>query len=320
MKITVITTGGTIECVGENGVLRPAADIGPLVGRAVKAGAPQADCEVSPLMKTLSENADGRGVAKIVGAVKRALESSDGVIVTHGTDTLDVTAAALSYALGSQPAPVVMASAMRPPFTEGSDAPLCLAACAAVASSGMRGVYAVSASGDSASVFRGSRLMPFAPYSDKMTALGGRIAEYDGGKLSVYPSDCEPDGMPPADVGALLSPSDVMLVMPQSVFALPEPPEGVRKVLFPLFHSATLPTAREDFVRYCRKCAERGISLYATSAFPHSRYESAELFGALGITVMPPIAPASAAMKLRLGLKTDVSLGGDICRDPSSAL
>ena len=115
MKITVITTGGTIECVGENGVLRPAADIEPLVCRAVKAGAPQAACEVSPLMKTLSENADGRAVAKIVGAVKRALESSDGVIVTHGTDTLDVTAAALSYALGSLAAPVVMASAPRPP-------------------------------------------------------------------------------------------------------------------------------------------------------------------------------------------------------------
>lgn len=301
-------------------MLRPAADIGPLVCKAVRAGAPQAETEIMPLMKALSENTDGRGVAKIVGAVKSALTSSDGVIVTHGTDTLDITAAALSYALGSSSAPVVLASAMRPPFAVGSDAPLCLAACAAVASSDMRGVYAVSASGDTASVFRGSRLMPFAPYSDKMTALGGKSAEYSGGGLCEYAPDCEPDGMPPADVGALMSPSDVMLVMPQSVFALPDPPTGVRKVLFPLFHSATLPTAREDFVRYCGKCAARGIELYATGASAHSRYESSELFGSLGITVMPPIAPASAAMKLRLGLKADVSLGGDICRDPSAAL
>lgn len=301
-------------------MLRPAADIGPLVGKAVRAGAPQAETEIMPLMKALSENTDGRGVAKIVGAVKSALTSSDGVIVTHGTDTLDVTAAALSYALGSSSAPVVLASAMRPPFAGRSDAPLCLAACAAVASSDMRGVYAVSASGDTASVFRGSRLMPFAPYSDKMTALGGKSAEYSEGGLYEYAPDCEPDGMPPADVGALMSPSDVMLVMPQSVFALPDPPTGVRKVLFPLFHSATLPTAREDFVSYCGKCAERGIELYATGASAHSRYESSELFGSLGITVMPPIAPASAAMKLRLGLKADVSLGGDICRDPYAAL
>ena len=177
MKIAVITTGGTIGCVPDGGALRPSADIAPLLEAAARCGAPSAEYDVLPLMNVLSENLGGSDIVRIAEVVTAALASSDGAVVTHGTDTLDVTAAALAFALGSECAPVALASAFRPLSAQDSDAPLCFAACAAVAASGMRGVYACSASGPlTAAVHYGVRLLPFAPYSDALYSLGGHAA------------------------------------------------------------------------------------------------------------------------------------------------
>ena len=302
MKIAVITTGGTIGCVPDGGVLRPSADIAPLLEAAARCGAPSAEYDVLPLMNVLSENLGGSDIVRIAEVVTAALASSDGAVVTHGTDTLDVTAAALAFALGSECAPVALASAFRPLSAQDSDAPLCFAACAAVAASGMRGVYACSASGPlTAAVHYGVRLMPFAPYSDAMYSLGGHAAMFRGGVLEQCHVPVPPPDMPPRDISALALPSDVMFVAPTSLLSLPEPPEGVRKVVFALFHSATLPSSRADFVAFCRRCSSRGISLYALGASPSAHYASMDAFADLGITVLPRVAPAAAAVALRIG-------------------
>lgn len=313
MKITVITTGGTIGCKETNGMLCPGADAGELLERARHAGAPDAEYEILPLMNALSENMTGGTIVKIAGAVKSALASSDGVIVTHGTDTLDVTAAALSYALGEGSKPVAIASANLPPDAPGSDAPLCLAACAAVACSELRGAYACCVRGSVADVHRASRLLPCLPYSGERYSLGGGKATFSCGVLRMRAGYTElPDALPPADMAPLLDAPDVTVVQPGPLCAYPPPLDGVRAVVFLAFHSGTLPTGCRTFADYCAMLHERGIKAYAACSSPDVAYESAALFGSLHIRILPRMAPAAAAVKLRLGLPPELSLGGDI--------
>lgn len=313
MKITVITAGGTIACENTGGVLRPTAGTDALLAAALGEGAPEADYVVRPVMNKLSENMTGADIADIAGEVRSALSRSDGVVVTHGTDTLAFTAAALSYALGLCDKPVAIASANVPPREAGSDAPLCFAACAAVAASGMKGVFACNVRGSAAYVHRASRLLPCLPYSGERYSLGGEYAVFSGGRL-VRNASCRelPDGLPAADLSPLRLPSDVMLVCPFSLSAYPTVPEGVRAVVFSAFHSGTLPTGDRTFAAFCRACRERGISLYAACSSPDVRYESALLLPSLGVTVLPRLAPAAALVKLRLRLPPELSLGGDV--------
>lgn len=314
-RITIITTGGTIGSEMSRGALRPTADISGLLASAIEQGAPDAECRCIPLMNILSENMTGGGTVRIARAVKDALETSDGVIVTHGTDTLEYTAAALSYAFGLSCPPVAFASAILPPDHPRSDAPACLEACAAVVSSGMRGVFACFTSGERVTVSRASRLLPYLPYSGVRSTLGAPLARYEKNALFLCPDYVErPDGLPPADISALALPSDILPVLPVPAGALPSP-DGMRAVAFISFHSGTLPASRADFADYCRQCTGKGIKLYAVCTSPYVAYESAEALSGLGITVLPRMTPASALIRLRLGLDPARSLGGDIADD-----
>jgi glutamyl-tRNA(Gln) amidotransferase subunit D len=81
-------------------------------------------------------------------AVAEALKgkSVKGIILTHGTDTLHYTAAALSFSLGGVPVPVVLVGAQRSSDRPSSDAALNLLSAALFISKsgehGLRGVFA----------------------------------------------------------------------------------------------------------------------------------------------------------------------------------
>lgn len=70
----------------------------------------------------------------------------DGIVITHGTDTMAYTAAALSVMTENPPVPVVLTGSQRPFFDSGSDAPANFEDALAVAGSGaVRCVCVVSA-------------------------------------------------------------------------------------------------------------------------------------------------------------------------------
>lgn len=107
MKITLVRTGGTIGCArGENGVLAPAAvDVPYLDDFDVRA--------VTPFYE-LSERLNCSHYALLLQELRQALPNSDGIVVTHGTDTLPFTAAVAAFALGKADIPVVFVSSNKP--------------------------------------------------------------------------------------------------------------------------------------------------------------------------------------------------------------
>ncbi|MBL7160471.1 MAG: Glu-tRNA(Gln) amidotransferase subunit GatD [Candidatus Aenigmarchaeota archaeon] len=76
---------------------------------------------VSPVTR-MSEDSDWKDWVAIAKAVHKELKKGEGVIVTHGTDTLHYTAAALSFFLQEPGKPVVLLGAQRSSDRGSSDA------------------------------------------------------------------------------------------------------------------------------------------------------------------------------------------------------
>jgi glutamyl-tRNA(Gln) amidotransferase subunit D len=103
------------------------------------------------MFDVFSENISPTHWTRVARRIQRAVRDGvDGVVVTHGTDTLGYTAAALSFALIGVPVPVVLVGAQRSPDRPSSDGPLNLVAAVSVAGRAeFAGVYVAMHMGES---------------------------------------------------------------------------------------------------------------------------------------------------------------------------
>ena len=145
-RIALLTTGGTIAMTAQGGGGGQLA----LDGAALSASMPGieavAEIEVRPVLAKPSASFTLGDLGRIAAAAQAAAGERDGVVITHGTDTLEETAFALALLVRSE-APVVLTAAMRRPDQLGADGPANLAAAVRVAASpgaGGLGVLVVS--------------------------------------------------------------------------------------------------------------------------------------------------------------------------------
>lgn len=124
-RIVVITTGGTIACTTDrNGALTPTISGAELVaGVAQRYPEGMVELEVRELGALDSSNVVLSDVDRILAAIHEALndDSVDGVVVTHGTDTMEETAMAADI-FHADSRPVVFTGAQLPydhPETDG---------------------------------------------------------------------------------------------------------------------------------------------------------------------------------------------------------
>jgi len=163
-RVLLLGTGGTIASRVDyrTGAVRPAVssrDLHALVPELSEV----ANVESQIALNILSENitpAHWTRLANIVaGAARRGF---DGAVITHGTDTLGYTAAALSFALMGVPIPVVLVGAQRSSDRPSSDATLNLIAAVSVAArSSFSGVYVamhLNENDDKIAFHRGTRV------------------------------------------------------------------------------------------------------------------------------------------------------------------
>ncbi|WP_293728486.1 asparaginase [uncultured Phascolarctobacterium sp.] len=120
-KILLLGTGGTIACVPSAYGLVPQLD-----GAALLQLVPQLDglCRIDckQIMNLDSSNLEPRHWQQMAEAVAHNYDAYDGIVITHGTDTMAYSAAALSQMLQNCRKPVIFTGAQLPMQAAGSDA------------------------------------------------------------------------------------------------------------------------------------------------------------------------------------------------------
>ncbi len=125
-KVVIVSTGGTIASRVDyrTGAVRPAISARDLYS-IVPELSDLAVVDTEILFSVFSEDLTPKHWTKLAETVaKHVRNGADGVVVTHGTDTMGYTAAALSFALQSLPVPVIIVGAQRSEDRPSSDAAL----------------------------------------------------------------------------------------------------------------------------------------------------------------------------------------------------
>ena len=112
MKISLLTTGGTIASVESDRGLQPG-----LAGKQLLRVCPglmgfEHDVAVVDLMSKDSSNMHPSDWLVMADCVRDSAARSDAIVMLHGTDTMAWTASALSYLLNDVPVPVVLTGSM----------------------------------------------------------------------------------------------------------------------------------------------------------------------------------------------------------------
>ena len=119
-QILMIGTGGTIASGKTAEGLMP-----ELTSEQLLAFVPavSALCRVECL-QLLSLDSTNLGPAhwlQIAGAIRARYDRYDGFVISHGTDTMAYTAAALSYLVQDSPKPIILTGAQKPIWFDGTD-------------------------------------------------------------------------------------------------------------------------------------------------------------------------------------------------------
>ncbi|MDE6401057.1 MAG: asparaginase [Clostridiales bacterium] len=179
MRINLVATGGTIgsRLVGGEYVISDAAtaQIASVIGAN----------KVFGDFKIHSAGVEAADLNTLRLTIERALEDKpDGVIVTHGTDTLAFSAAYLAYAFCSAKTPILLCAADNPLTDDDSNGYDVLNAAKSFLARCKRGVYVLYKNpGEVVRIHHGARLIPAHLHEYFYFSLDGSNAFVDTGLM-----------------------------------------------------------------------------------------------------------------------------------------
>lgn len=139
--IILLATGGTIASVPSEEGFHPGVSGGNLAHLLNDALKDHCTLETRDILALDSSNIQPEEWQLIAGEVYLALDQCDGVVVTHGTDTMAYTSCMLSYMLRGLEKPVVLTGSQLPAMHPLSDARSNLIGAILTACEGIPGVY-----------------------------------------------------------------------------------------------------------------------------------------------------------------------------------
>lgn len=308
-RVRVLVAGGTIGMTGESGAT-PTLEGDDLIG-AVPGLAGRDGLESENVVNVPSAHLTLGDQLTICRAARDAARSGLGVVVTHGTDTLEETAM-LADLVHDAEAPIVFTGAIRPASAPGADGPANLGDAVSVAASedaaGLGVLVCFGGEIHHARCVRKTDTTSLVAFSSPQTGPLGRVTEGHPTIWSRVPRN------PPLDPPHL---GRRVLVVPTTSgddgslarAALETEPDGVvigtlgaghlgPELLTLWAHAAE----RIPVVAYCRP--ERGVILNATYGYPGSERDLRET----GVIPAGFLSPQAARMKLLACLAAGLSI------------
>lgn len=256
-----------------------------------------------------SENLTGERIAALCQCVLNHIhEDYDGIIVTHGTDTLQYTAAALEYVVPTCNLPILLVSSnyvLDHPSANGLanfDA-----AVEFIAAKIANGVFIPYKNSDGIIYFhRGTRVLPHRIYSDDVYSV---LDQYYGTMNSIGLFMINPNYLSNRESADILLScptswnSNVLRIAPYPGMEYPTLTRAKYKaVLLDTYHSGTLCSDAPDFQEFFQSAAELKIPVFLLGTTNSPDYESAAIWKDWKVTTLPLASPIAMYMKLWLAL------------------
>lgn len=268
-KITLLATGGTIACVPGADGLAPGVTAAQLLARTPQLNrlAEMTGRDVFSLDSSNIQPEEWRVLAR---AARDALNESDGVVITHGTDTLAYSAAALSFMLRAPKAPVVLTGSQLPLEHPLSDAPSNLAEAVETARTAPPGVYVVF----NHKIIRGTRAVKLRTTSfDAFDSVNAPLAGTLDAEGAHYRPFDPPSGAPMRLEDELETRVFLLKLMPGTS---PEvfdwiAQSGMRGLVLEAFGMGGLHYIRRNLVDKLRMLSQRGVVTLVTTQCLYER-------------------------------------------------
>ncbi len=304
-RLLLIQTGGTITMTRdpESGALKPAATSTDLVA-AVPELAAVARVDAVPLFNLDSTDIRPTHWQAIAALVDAKCRDYDGVVVTHGTDTLVYTACALAFALRHPPVPVVLTGAQLPLGETPSDARANLVNACRVAALGIREVLVVFGT----RVLRGARAKKMSVFDlEAFADAGGRPLGTIGLSIRLH-RDPLPAGRYRFEPGFAEGVFALKLfpgLAPGTLLSLLS--RDVRGVFLEGFGAGNVPSGDSSMIPEIREAAARGIPVVVGTQCVYGEadlasYRAGRLALEVGAIPAYDMTPEAAIVKLMWAL------------------
>ncbi len=303
MKILVIFTGGTIGTRTKDGWTDIDASTKYVLLDSYN-NKDEIEFVTSSPYSTLSENLSAKHLNMLQKEIADNITKDfDGIIVTHGTDTLQYSATAIEYAFNGCKIPIVFVSADYPLEDERTNGFANFeAAVEFIKSKSSNGIFVSYKNNDekNANIHIASRILqhseydaniycidnvPFATYSDKITKNNIEIENTNNiGIVNYVESPCilSVESYPGNNYAYCLDNVNVVILKP--------------------YHSGTLDTANRCLMDFCKLANEKNVPVFVTGTHYGVAYKSTELYGELGVKLVPYGTYIAAYMKIWAGI------------------
>lgn len=300
MKIAVIFTGGTIgSCVK-----------GDFIGvdnkmQYVLLKKYENDNEItfetfSPY-SILSENLSANELNLLQEEISKRLdENYDGIIVTHGSDTLQCSSTAIEYTFGDCSIPIMFVSADYPLEDERSNGyPNLQGAVEFIRNRIGQGVF-VSYKNDNENITNihiPSRILGHNELSANVYSIDKvPFSQYNGN--FIINNIKLPEKKHPLGIVKYSAESQILVIpnVPGQDYSYCL--QNTKAILFKPYHCATLNTANEKLVNFCKRATENQIPMFVLGANSEAGYESTRIYKELNINPLPHGTFISAYMKM----------------------
>lgn len=328
MKVLVIVTGGTISSSIQGEYIGVKDKVSKqILTKYINCYKTNCEFDTIEPFTILSEQSDGRIIQMLCRTVKEQLSKGyAGMIVTHGTDTLQYSAAALSYVVGADSIPICLVSSNYPLEDKRANGLSNLhGAVTFIENRCGRGVFVSYANRNGiVEIHRASRLLGSHAYSDLVFSMHNQyygVIDKDFIFRKNQKYNQLDDEIEPFEVKGLEPYSkEIMVVTPIVGFSAPNIGEKVKYILINTYHSGTIPSYSKEIIRFIEEAKEQKIKILITGVTNDISYESTKVYKEYGFIPVYNVAPIATYMKLWLGVYSqfdvvdilECSLGGDV--------